>query len=369
MKLNQLLTSSPKISKTSKASGPIIISTRMRIARNLDNYPFPGWAKSSEKEEVYKLCINTCKIIPGLKRVYSIKINDLCDIEKKMLVERHLISPELVKAKDAGVIITKDQSHSIMINEEDHIRIQIFRTGFDLKNIWKTANALDNTFEKYLDLSFSEDLGYLTACPTNIGTGMRASVMMHLPALTMTRTIEKIINSISQLGIAVRGIYGEGSEANGSIFQISNQYTLGESEDMILKNLCNIVKSIVKHENNTRIKIIETNRENLYDKISRAFGILKNVYLISSAEAMNLLSLIRLAIDLDFLPEKYREILDCLFIECQPAHIQKVSCQDISAKGRDVVRAKLIKKYFQDIVPLNFDINLSKSLKQVNLGK
>jgi len=220
---------------------------------------------------------------------------------------------------------------------------------------------LDNSLEEHLDLAFSSELGYLTACPTNLGTGMRASVMMHLPALVLGSQMEKVIRAVNQLGLAVRGLFGEGSEASGSIFQISNQQTLGESEEEILKRLASVLQTIVEQEQNARAKLFENDSPKLLDKIGRAYGTVRNAHVLTSAEAMNCLSLLRLAADLSLLPEAERVNVDRLFIECQPGHVQLAARGALETEKRDVARARFLREQMAALPPLNFNSAFEKN--------
>ena len=242
-----------------------------------------------------------------------------------------------------------------MVNEEDHLRIQVLSNGLDFEKVWKLADTLDSGIESNLDYAFDSQLGFLTACPTNLGTGMRASVMMHLPGLVMSKNMDKVINAVNHLGIAVRGLFGEGSDASGSIFQISNQQTLGESETAILERLQVTLDNIVHQEKMARKKLMEDDGTRLVDKISRAAGSLKHCYLTQSSEAMDHLSLIRLAADFGFLPEKFRSLADRMFIEVQPGHVQLSAGKPIEPGERDRLRAETLRKEFVRIPQLNLD--------------
>ena len=241
-----------------------------------------------------------------------------------------------------------------MVNEEDHLRIQVLRAGFQFKKVWSTINTLDSDLEEHIDYAFSPKLGYLSACPTNLGTGIRASAMMHLPALVISSQMEKVVRAVNQLGMAVRGLFGEGSDASGSIFQISNQTTLGESEEEIIKHLHGVLTTIVDQELNAREKLGETEPNKLHDKIGRAFGILQNGHLLNSSEAMNLLSLIRLGIDLGIIAEAQRAVVDRLFIECQPGHIQHAAKGAFEPGQRDVLRAARLRAEFAKVTAPDF---------------
>ncbi len=359
MLVDSLLNSKSELTHSAVAPVAVVLSTRIRLARNFSRFSFPGWAKENRRLEILSCCQEAIKELPGMKDSRSITIKRLSELEKQILVERHLISRELCAAQEgSGVMINKDQSCSIMINEEDHLRMQVIRGGFSFRRVWKVINVLDSEMEKRLDFAFSSKLGYLTACPTNVGTGMRASVMMHLPGLVIANQMEKVIRAVNQLGIVVRGIFGEGSEASGSIFQISNQQTLGESETEIMKHLDDILNTIIEQEHNARRKLLAADSAKLFDKIGRAYGILQNGHLLSSEEAMNLLSLIRLGIDLNVLPEEFRRLVDRLFIECQPGHIQFTAQRNakevVKLDQRDFHRAGMLRKEFSQLPPLNF---------------
>ncbi len=332
---------------------PVVLSTRIRLARNLADYSFPGWSDIEERQRVLNLCEESIQKLPAMADSTALEIEDLNEVERQVLVERRMISKELSTSEQASaVVMSKNQAFAIMVNEEDHLRIQVVCNGFHFDKVWKIANELDTGLEQYLDYAFSNELGYLTACPTNVGTGLRASVMMHLPALVMSSQMEKVIRGMSQLGIAVRGISGEGSDATGSFFQISNQQTLGESEEVILKRLGRIFQSVIQSELNARAKLLEEDTNRLFDKISRAFGILRSSYVMTSAESINLLSIMRLAVDLKMLPEEERAGIDRLFIQCQPAHMQfKCLQMGIPSEGesRDTLRSHMMREHFLKI--------------------
>ena len=336
----------------------IVLSTRVRLARNLESYPFPSWAQKEQRRDILSTCINTLNLLPQMQEAVSFNIEELSKLERQILVERHLISRELSEEPvGAGVLINRDQTCSIMINEEDHLRIQYMSNGLDLQHTWKTIDAIDTAIEKQLNYAFSLDYGYLTACPTNVGTGMRISAMMHLPALVIAGSMEKVIHAVNQAGIVVRGLFGEGSEASGSIFQISNQQTLGQSEKQIIQNVQEFLNIIIQREKDTREKLIKENPEKLFNKIGRAYGIFKYARLIGSEEAMNLFSLLRLAIDLGILdsPDSLRRRLNQLLVESQPGHVQYAVKKSIRNKNRDRYRAIYFRKQFAQLSSPNFD--------------
>lgn len=346
--VEKLISAPAELTDNRESKCPVVLMTRIRLARNLAHHRFPGRADASERREILQRCQDSLAQTPGLKRSFSLKIEDLNPQQRQLLVERHLISRELSGGEHgSGVVVNRDQSISVMVNEEDHLRIQVLRTGFQLRKAWSTIDALDTALENSLDYAFSPNLGYLTACPTNLGTGMRASVMMHLPALVIAGQMEKIVRAVNQLGMVVRGLYGEGSDASGSIFQISNQTTLGEAEPVIVKRLQNVLRSIVEHELNARDRLLENDPTRLPDKIGRAFGILRHGHMISSSEAMNLLSLVRLGVDLGYFPEDHRVGVDRLFIQAQPGHILHRSGQlKLESDERDQLRAQHLRSEF-----------------------
>jgi protein arginine kinase len=236
-----------------------------------------------------------------------------------------------------------------MINEEDHLRMQALCPGLQLRRAWATIDGADSGLEKKLDYAFSPELGYLTACPTNLGTGIRVSAMLHLPGLVLSEQINPIIQSVNKLGLAVRGLYGEGTEALGNIFQVSNQMTLGESESAIVERLEKVLNQIIEHEENARASLLERKPKLVYNHVGRAYGILANAHSISSKETMNLLSLMRLGADAGLFPDLERSLVDELFVLTQPAHLQKQHSEKLSAEERDVLRADMLRERLRPI--------------------
>jgi len=358
MTISSLIDTPSELTDAASSKTAIVLMTRVRLARNLAGNSFPGWAKPAQREEILATCREAVSATLPMKRSLSLSIDELSDLEKQILVERHLISRELSGAKSgAGAVISRDQAYSVMINEEDHLRIQVLRSGFQLKKAWTTINDLDSALEDRLDYAFSPTLGYLTACPTNLGTGMRASAMMHLPALVIASQMEKVVRAVNQLGMVVRGLFGEGSDASGSIFQISNQTTLGESEEGIIKRLGSVLNSIIEHEMNARQKLLEADPNKIFDKIGRAFGILQNGHVLSSSEAMNLLSLIRLGVDLGVFPDTNRCVIDRLLIESQPGHLQHAQRGEFEPGQRDLLRAMRLRSEFANFMKPNFTLS------------
>ena len=325
--------------------GPVI-SSRIRLARNVNEFSFPGWAS---EEENYAVWEQTSDIFKALEpKFITWGMIDTPQLDKEILFERHLISQELAQQDDScGVFVTSDECMAIMVNEEDHIRIQSLQPGLNLQGAWAAADKIDDQLEEQLTYAFSPKLGYLTSCPSNVGTGMRASVMLHLPGLVLMEEMDPVINGISKIGLAVRGMWGEGTEAAGNMFQVSNQITLGRREDEIISHLEQIVLELIEHENNARLRLMAEKSLMVEDHVSRAFGVLSHARLISSGEALNLLSTLRLGCDLGMLDQFSRRELDMLFISIQPAHLQKLEGKALEPEERDVVRAEMLRNYME----------------------
>jgi protein arginine kinase len=330
-----------------RGEGPhhqIVISSRVRLARNLRNRAFPGWAKKAERTAILELIKPHVEELPEMQDSFSELLQDLSALEKQVLVERHLISREhAAKSAGSAVIMNRRQTLSIMINEEDHLRMQSMRSGLQLKQAFKLLDKIDTALENELEFAYDQRLGYLTACPTNVGTGMRASAMLHLPGLVLSELINQVVQAVSKIGLAVRGLYGEGTEAMGNLFQISNQTTLGEKEDEIISRLTKVIETIIEKEHDSRQVLIQKKSNTLWDQIGRAYGVLTYAHAMSSKEALNLLSIIKLGIDLGAFPEDKRLPIDELFMDTQPAHLQKTSQQKLNAEERDHLRAQIIR--------------------------
>lgn len=338
------------ISPWMRKDGPdhdIVLSSRIRLARNLTKYPFPMRAKKEELEEIVTFFQQNYEhqSFQTHQDFDFILMEDLTPIEKLVLVEKHLISPHLAKNKyGSGVLMAKNEQVSVMINEEDHLRLQIYFPGLQLEKALEEAFLLDDWLEEEVNYAFEEEKGYLTSCPTNVGTGMRASVMMHLPALVLTKQINRLAPAINQLGFAVRGIFGEGSEALGNIFQISNQITLGTSEEEIVEDLQSVVHQLIEHERKARNRILERSKITLEDQIFRSFGVLQHSRIIESKEAATCLSNVRLGIDLGVIKNVSRHILNELMTLTQPGFLQQYKKKELQAGERDVFRASLIRE-------------------------
>lgn len=356
MTFNALLNTNLERLPAVRAPEPVVLSTRIRLARNLCDKPFPGWAKPAQRRDILSACSGVVAETPSLPGGTVLPMETLTELQKQILVERHLISRELsAKPIGSAVVVSADQTTAVMINEEDHLRIQLLRSGYRLDAIWEAIDALDSELEQKLDFAFDADWGYLTACPTNLGTGMRVSVMMHLPGLVLDAQMEKVVRALGQMGMVVRGLYGEGSDTSGSIFQISNQQTLGQSEQEILQRLKRITDAIIEQEKNARERCLQKDRAKFCDRIGRAYGLLCNAHVLNSAEAMNCLSLIRLAVDMGALPEGKRADIDKWFIESQPGHVQYRCAMDADAHGRDVARATFLREQMRALGPIALD--------------
>lgn len=347
MSVDEFLNKSPTWLRENGPESDIVISTRVRLARNLAKYPFPILLTDRDAES----------IIEDLRKVISssemkkggpfelFRSRELSDVERQVFVEKHLISPALAEEeRRSAFILRSDEIISIMVNEEDHLRIQCILPGLQVHEAWQLASKIDDILESKLDYAFDEKYGYLTSCPTNVGSGIRASVMMHLPGLVLTNQINRILTAISQVGLVVRGLYGEGSDATGNIFQISNQITLGQSEDEILTNLKGVVKQILDHERAARNQLMRDNREVLEDRIWRSYGILAYARKIESKEAMQRLSDVRLGIDLGTIKGVPANILKELMVLTRPAFLQKITGKELAPGERDWRRASIIRE-------------------------
>jgi protein arginine kinase len=344
MKLDEFLISP---SETARRHGPhdrIVMSSRVRLARNIKDAAFPGWAKKAERLKVLEAIRPAVESLPEMNDCFSEVMDNLTTLDKQILVERHLISREhAVKSSGSGLVFNREESVCVMINEEDHLRMQALRPGLQLRQAWSAIDHVDSELEKKLEYAFNNDLGYLTACPTNLGTAVRVSAMLHLPGLVLAEQINPIIQSVNKLGLAVRGLYGEGTEALGNVFQVSNQMTLGETESTIVERLDKVLSQIIEHEENARQILLEKKPKVVFNHIGRAYGILANAHSISSKETMNLLSLMRLGVDLGLFPAEERPTVDELFIVTQPAHLQKQFSDKLSAEERDLLRSDMVR--------------------------
>lgn len=333
-----------------KAEGPdsdIVLSSRIRLARNINNYKYPILFTNEEAREII---YNVQQSLIGHKideigNLELLIMDELQPLQKRVLVEKHLISPNLAETAAFGAcLLSENEEVSIMINEEDHIRIQCLYPGFQIAEALKIANEIDDTIEEHVNYAYNEKIGYLTSCPTNVGTGLRASVMMHLPGLILTNQFNRIIPAINQLGLVVRGIYGEGSEALGNIFQISNQITLGKSEEDIVEDLKSVVGQLISQERSAREALAKTSNIELEDRVFRSYGVLANSRIIETKEAAKCISDVRLGIDMGYIQNISKNILNELMILTQPGFLQQYAGCTLRPHERDIRRASFIRE-------------------------
>ncbi len=328
----------------------IAISTRIRLARNIEGYVFPINATEESLVEVIDTVNFATTKTTELRESFKIRLKDLNPFERRILMERRLVSKEFIGNKrTSGITINKDETLSIMINEEDHLRIQALDSGLQLETIWEKLNKLDNELSQNIKFAYDNELGFLTSCPTNVGTGMRASVMLHLPALTLTNQVKPLLNGVRRLGYEVRGIFGEGTDSLGNLYQVSNQSTLGEREEDIVFKLNKIILKIIEHEKDARIYLLEKEQNLLLDTVGRSYGILRHAYLLNGIEATNSLSALRLGVDMGMFTAVELHLVNDLFVLIQAAHLQNFYGSSLNQKDRDIVRAELIRKKLKDL--------------------
>ena len=350
MTVSEFLTSPADTARRDGPYNKIVLSSRVRLARNVKGLPFPGWAKKPDRVKALEQIRPAVETLPQMGDSFSESMDNLTALDKNILVERHLISREhAAKNAGSGLVLNREESLCVMINEEDHLRMQALRPGLQLRQAWHALDQVDSKLEKKMEFAFTPALGYLTACPTNVGTGIRVSAMLHLPGLVLAEQINQIIQAVNKLGLAVRGLYGEGTEALGNVFQVSNQMTLGETETDIVERLNKVLAQIIEHEENARSMLLEKKPKTVYNHIGRAYGILANAHSISSKETLNLLSLMRLGVDLTLFADLERWQVDELFVTTQPAHLQKVHSEKLSAEERDLFRADMLRERLRQV--------------------
>jgi protein arginine kinase len=330
-----------------RGSGPeadIVISSRIRLARNLAAFPFTNRASPFQKAEIEALLRDRIAKLEHDPKLGYLNLPTLSHLDRQLLVERQLISREMATAEGPrGVALVPQETVSVMVNEEDHLRLQVMRSGFALDEAWQEIDRLDDLVEQRVTYAFSEEFGYLTACPTNVGTGMRASVMLHLPALEHTKQIDKVFRALQKINLAVRGLYGEGSRASGHFYQISNQVTLGKSESDVLTEIHSVIPQIVNYERQARVSWLRDNRQGLQDKVSRAYGTLCSATMMTSEETMELLSYVRLGVNLHLIEDLTILTVNELFIHTQPAHLQKLVGTPLDGEERNTARARYLR--------------------------
>jgi protein arginine kinase len=332
-----------------RGTGPesdIVMGSRIRLARNLADFPFISKASEHDRNEIERMLRERVLRLQASGELEYINVSELDGVDRQFLVERQLISREHAEGQGArGVAIDRQEQVSLMINEEDHLRIQCMHSGLDLKGAWEQINHVDDLIAEQVTYAFHPRLGYLTACPTNVGTGVRVSVMLHLPALAITRQIEKVFRSLQKISLAVRGLYGEGSQAMGDFYQISNQITLGRAEEDLVQQVGDIVPVLIDYERRAREFLIRESQQSLHDQVSRAYGILRTAQTISSEETMHLLSRVRMGVNLGLIPDLQIRDLNELFIRTQPAHLQKLRGVELDTADRNIERARYLRRH------------------------
>jgi protein arginine kinase len=331
-----------------RGTGPdsdIVISSRIRLARNLAQFPFPPRADDAVRADIETTLRRQVQKLQSAEELTYFNVNLLQPLDRQVLVERQLISREHADTHGSrGVGVGPRETISLMINEEDHVRIQVLRSGLALDDCWSDISRIDDELEQHLTFAFSEEFGYLTSCPTNAGTGMRVSVMLHLPALVLTKEIQKVFQALHKINLTVRGLYGEGSQGMGDFYQISNQVTLGKSEQQIIQTVKDVVPNIIAYERRVRRALVKENRQRLHDQVSRAYGILQNAQTITSEETMHLLSSLRMGINLGLVSGLEIPTVNELFIHTQPAHLQKLRHETLESSERNVARAAYLRQ-------------------------
>jgi len=336
VKLDDLANTSGEWLRGSGPEADIVISSRVRLARNVADFPFVSRASPQDRALIEERLRET---IIGLERsgeMLYLDVEELGNVDRQFLVERHLISREHAESEGVrAVAIDGRETFSVMINEEDHLRIQVMHSGLDLQGVWDQINRIDDAIEEKVTYAYDERLGYLTACPTNVGTGMRVSVMLHLPALVLTRQIEKVFRSLHKINLVVRGLYGEGSQAMGDFYQISNQVTLGRSETELTQQIQEVVPVIIDYERQARDFLVRESHQNLHDRVSRAYGILRNAQTISSEETLHLLSSVRMGVNLGLIRG----------LGIPAINEQKLTGSELSRTDRDIERARYLRRH------------------------
>jgi protein arginine kinase len=330
-----------------RGTGPesdIVISSRIRLARNLAAFSFSNRASPHQKGEIEAMLRDRLAKLELEPRLAYLNVPDLSPIDRQFLVERQLISRELASSEGPrGVALVPQETSSVMINEEDHLRLQVMRSGFALDEAWQDIDRLDDLIEQRVSYAFHDDFGYLTACPTNVGTGMRASVMLHLPALCIAKQIDKVFRALQKINLTVRGLYGEGTRGSGDFYQISNQVTLGKAEATILTEIREVIPQIITYERQARQALVSEGRNALQDRVERAVGTLRSATMMTSEETMELLSQVRLGINVGLLDEITIPTVNELFIHTQPAHLQKLMGAPLDGEERNSARARYLR--------------------------
>lgn len=346
MKLDDLAQQSGEWMRGHGPESDIVMSSRIRLARNLAEFPFIRKCAPKDRTAIANAVRRALDSLPLSTSTEYVDVAKLGDLDRHFLMERQLISHELSEAQGArAVILDPNERFSIMVNEEDHLRLQVMQSGLDLESAWERMDQLDTEIESKLTYAFTKRLGYLTACPTNVGTGLRVSVMLHLPALVATKQIDKVFRALNKINVAVRGLFGEGSQFMGDFYQISNQTTLGKSETALVAKVREVVPRLIEYERRARHFLVSETRQDLHDNVSRALGILCTAKKISSEETMHYLSKVRMGVNLGLISEIKIPTVNKLFIHTQPAHLQKICGHKLSVSDRNIERANYLQQH------------------------
>src|SRR6478672_9858448 len=344
MNLDSLIPSTGEWLRGTGPEADVVVSTRIRLARNLAAFPFTNRASQHQKAEIEALLRDRIAKLEHQPPLQYVHVAGL------PLLDRQFISREMANGDGPrGVAFDERESASLMVNEEDQLRLQVMRSGLDLDGAWQDIDRVDDLLEQKVSYAFSDEFGYLTACPTNVGTGMRASVMLHLPALGLTKQIEKVFRALQKINLAVRGLHGEGSRAFGDLYQISNQVTLGKSEPKILNEIREVIQTILQYERQARAALLKERKQDEQNRVARAIGTLGSATMITSEETMELLSAVRLGIHLHLLDDLPPTTVNQLFIHTQAAHLQKLMGQPLDGEERNAARAKYLKAKLREL--------------------
>jgi protein arginine kinase len=352
MNLDSLIPSTGEWLRGTGPESDVVVSTRIRLARNLSAFPFTNRASAHQKTEIETLLRDRLAKVEPHPPLQYVPLSGLPLLDRQFLVERQLVSRELANGDGPrGVAFDDRESVSIMVNEEDHLRLQVMRSGLDLDGAWQDIDRVDDLLEQRISYAFGDEFGYLTACPTNVGTGMRASVMLHLPALGLTKQIEKVFRALQKINLVVRGLYGEGSRASGDFYQISNQVTLGKSESAALGEIREVNQQIIAYERQARTALMRENRQGIQDRVARAQGTLQSATMMTSEETMELLSSVRLGVNLGLIDDLPIITVNELFLHTQPAHLQKLMGAPLDGEERNAARARYLRTRLREDGP------------------
>jgi protein arginine kinase len=351
MNLDRLL---PTLGEWLRGTGPesdVVVSTRIRLARNVAGFPFANRAAPAQKAEIEAKLREAIAKADLTDKLEYIGVSGMNPLDRQFLVERQLISRELANVLEGprGVAFDSAESVAVMVNEEDQLRIQVMRSGLALDDAWERIDHVDDAIEQRVAYAFHDQFGYLTACPTNVGTGMRASVMLHLPALGLTKQIDKVFRALQKINLVVRGLYGEGSRASGDLYQISNQVTLGKSESRILQEIREVIAMILQYERSARQTLLKERKQAEHDRVARALGVLSSATMITAEETMEYLSTVRLGVNLHLLDDLPPQTLNELFIQSQAAHLQKITGQPLDGEERNAARAQYLRGKLREL--------------------